>query len=494
MDRRKFLQSLAAAPLLAQAPAPPANVRIVTDRTDPSQPVTPSTGASGATDGSQTLLKPTDFTYLGRIGLPIEDGWSHSRGAMTGRIVNGVQRLFIGGAESNVERLFEVTLPEPTRAPAQFGRAQVVRAWGDVSRGGLLGEAPSVVKQYIRGVKWLESRQRLLWNYTLWYGSSRPPGNPSMGLSELRDDGTVIAYGPWRGDQAYDLCCGPVVDIPTWFQTKYKVGPLGVASPQFSQVSFLGANMHAFSVPEDKTRRDTPVDWSPSEQNSHVTIKLQRLLYHDMDHPQKKPVEPEGWFSCSGGASATSDEPIRLPALFGGGKAHAGETVDNWLTAVWIDTPMKQGVLYFGVQQRKGHNWYGNYPRTSPNQPPTGVCWHGHSAAFGGGIGMTATSAYLVGAIYDPRELGRVASGQAPSHAISPYAEFTADEFASNSKWVPKNAFESHLITGSVGASTYRFGGAHFEPRTGLLYVIENAAEYTNNALLSMVHVFRLNS
>jgi hypothetical protein len=153
----------------------------------------------------------------------------------------------------------------------------------------------------------------------------------------------------------------------------------------------------------------------------------------------------------------------------------------DWMdTCAWIDTPTKHGVLFLGQLvdtiegypypngETKTHLWYGQNP-----------CCHGQDGrpvymATGPGAGTIVNYAW----IYDPVDLGRVASGE-----LQPW------------QVVPPSVFKAHTMgnfTRERRHRLYAFGGMWYDEMSNLLFVVECDREKPPASMewQPVIHVF----
>ena len=457
MSRRGFLGSVAAgvgaASLLessgsAQSPAPPQNVRIASGR---------------------AALTASDLSYLGLFIMPDDPGgarFGFSNGALTARRVNGELRFFIAGALPNGDPVYEISYPGYGPNLAAAPRASLIRNWGDVYQGKrVVGSGTDNLT--VRGLHW--ANDQLYWTYGDKYNVSSQ-WDPSVGATVLNANGSMVTYGPWRTQEHSQKSRGYMVTVPSWF-TQYVNGAtwaVGAPITSGNASSPWGAMLAAGTLPGNGTPADVV-------KAAHSTIATRRLIYHDIEHKQRR---DSNYKFCNYNVQYDRAQ---------GGTTRPGtpefNSIDIISAAAWVDTPTKSGVCFFGQLSTTipgfpyadgdtvTHCWYG------PN-----VCPHGQVASgIWEGTGDTTATSVPCLWIYDPTNLQRVAQGKADPSAIDPAGPTQLHTFRGSQ--IPGNAGYQQL---------YIFGGAYFDPSTNLLFVSEIMADRLSNGYepRPVIHVF----
>jgi hypothetical protein len=167
--------------------------------------------AISATSSKQVLTQ-ADFTYIGAFDLPTVPNTASDWGkGLAYRYVNGELHMFAG--TWNPQDVYEVRVPTPSKTSIPV--ATLIRDWGDITHGKLIGE--------LLGLYWDETDKRLYWSSQNMYNTGS--GDPATGYATLSDSGSTTAYGPWAftGHDAKQAgAC--VIPIPQWFADQYLGG------------------------------------------------------------------------------------------------------------------------------------------------------------------------------------------------------------------------------------------------------------------------------
>ncbi len=428
------------------------------------------------------VLTAADLHYEGFFTLPLYSespfvrlGWS--TGALTGRRVNGELHLFITGAAPSHDPVYEVRYPGYGPGVDTAPRAPLVRAWGDVYQGRRLIQSTNA--PITRGLHW--AHDQLWWTYGDPYNVAGHH-DPSVGTSVLEADGRVQAYGPWRTSEHSQKTLGYMVTIPPSF-TPYTAGAtFGIGGPITSgnASSPWGAMLLASALPSNDTPADAVSVVSRAVQQhritrqevSHISMDCQRLIYHDINCKQARDAN---FLYC--------DWHVPYDSSLGGQTSPGAPiftSIDQISAAVWIDTPTKHGVLFFGqlATTIPGYAYGGGDTQTHMWYGPT-VCPHGQNAAPAAeSVGDAAGTVVPYLWIYAPEALAQAAQG-----AIDPWAVAPASV-------VPMQTLAPGWVKADVG---YMFGGAYFDAETRLLFVSQLKVDWTNVYEPSpVVHVLTL--
>lgn len=501
VSRRRFLGSVAAgvgassllqsqfgivsSVLEAQSPARPQNVRIVT--------------------GTQNLLAPSDFRYLGSVGLPLGDGqiirFGFSTGSLAGRVVGGETHLFAtmaqqgAGGAANADQVVEV------RYNGIGSRTTVVTNWGDVTKGkrvtGHGNAAP------IRGLLWDTVSNQLFWAYGDNYNAGSASWDPSIGTSILAgsNNSGVTAYGPWRTAQLSQRTRGYLYALPSAIQTALGGKRIASGAPITSgnQTSPFGAFATAWTPPTNATPADTVANTRPA------ISPCTDLIYTDIVNRQARTADCDqcGW-THYGESNRSGNQPQNNPTQNGSGCTVNGDlcgvtlraiggvfnTLDQFTAATWIDGPSKQGVVYIGqlCKTMSGQTYAGNgrnHVTYGPTQGPgIHLCPHGQNGIrYCGSTGDSTQTMLSAFYIYNPADLLRVANGTKTAVSVTPVTDcYDMSLISHNGAAFPQ-----------IASGLYAYGGCWFEPVSKLLFVTQCGAEAWANEGQPIVHVFSVN-
>lgn len=292
---------------------------------------------------SKPLLQASDFTYIGKFGLPSTvNGYDTSWGnGLAHRYVNGQLRFFSTVYAPNVWwQVYEVAAPTPS---ASGPTASVVRFWGDIYKGKRYLDKFGGEGGTVYGLYWDNTDQRLYWSYGDNYNASNGT-DCSLGYSTLNDSaGSSSGAGCWRfSSRGEKSCRGGVLPIPSWFANQYCSGRrLGVGfGGYFSAVgtgpASMGPALAAFSPPTSAN-----ADRSSLTSQALVGYPFNANAYTSPDRGRRDTdytTSFDGWAPRNGVGYFTWNDTI-------------------WQSAAWIDLPDKHGLLY-GAVLGNGRNWY----------------------------------------------------------------------------------------------------------------------------------------
>lgn len=445
--------------------------------------------------GDDTVLKSSDLTYLGSY-VPDADNegtrnWAYySWGIPSFRWINGTKYMYLRGPSEKINgwpswpSLVLWRVPEPKKdGPAS---CQIAQMWQGHIAGGQAGTYDTgIMAAYgeaaiMYPIAWNEEMQLLMWQYSGIYNGNY--SNPVLGYSELKADGTVTPFGPWRCDLHSKKVHSSLVPIPKSFQSfvnglKWAVG--GKTHTQMAGGN-VGAGLHCINLPDPTAKPDAVYP------DQHASYHGLSLLDYDMTNPQPRP-ESAGYDLCNwhcalpnppGGCQGIYDSAHGGPVTkgmpyFSGSKPAASSCVD-WLEGfTWIETPAKRGILYVGQANlspkdgERKHNWYGANP-----------CAHGQTDASWEATGPGGGNVCTIGQIFDPNDLRPVAR-----RTKSPIDVLPKEEFLLNSI-CPE--------TGEQAGCTSAISGAVFDPVDNTLTIIQRIGFAKNYTAMPRFFVFKV--
>ncbi len=471
LDRRGFFEKIgqgvgvaALASVYAEAQVQtPTNVHLVT-----------------SSAGGGSVLKPSDFTYLGAmripdVGYPSDEDPSFSYGALAARRVNGVLQFFMTGSNVKGDRVFEFIDTQNYNADYRSApRAQMATYWGDIYQGkrtSWLSDGTQVALQYLftRGLLW--HNNRLYWTYFDGYNTTNRD-DWCIGLTSLGSGpGNMASYGPWRPSTGGP---GPGVKHASWWLVELPDGTLGAGS------SLMSGNAVSSWGPELVGGCPFPNDTTPGgfgkpnigfpRTYSQYRV-MQGLINMDGSLPSGQEIvaarrSGNYVFHNVNPSVGYPQPPSEIDPIKNGGAGTFTQS-DAVCSCVYINLPDKQGILFLGAEGT-GHVWYG--PNTN--------CGHGFSDPCGGGQGPSSSSHAPKWWIYDPNECQKVVQGSIKSWQVQPAYAFD-----------PSIAIAPHKLGCKAGP-----GGAYFDAQTRQLYVAApNADDSMFGLQMPLVHVFKIN-
>jgi hypothetical protein len=386
---------------------------------------------SSLADASRPIVAEDDFEYVGAFRMPRDvnghDG-AWGRGLAV-RSVNGQLRFFSSAVDGVI---YETVAPKPVMF-TNYPQASIARVWGDLSKGRRVGQ--------LNGLYWDPIDSRLYWSSGNLYNTLHPD-DPAMGYSTLGDNGSPVAsYGPWRfTGRGAKATMGGVLPIPQWFATQYTKGRrLGAGFGGYWSIvntgpAHMGPALCAFSPPPTTLAQGSSLQFT-----NLVGYPFNAKPYTDPDRCHRDAdyhTEFDGWNPKNGIGYWSWSDWI-------------------WQGAVWIDLPDKHGVVYFPTLGR-GRTWYENAT-------------------------LNAERAFHAFYVYNPNDLGRVATGSVSQWKIQPAN--TWDVFFDNINY-PMAGWRdepNHMIT-----------GATFDQASRTLYVAVRFAYGTGSAGQHMVYGYRV--
>jgi|SRR5579871_409210 len=339
-------------------------------------------------------------------------------------------------------------------APLVMSTANVRRYWGDVYGGhkwldgpddgsGALPGAPLSPGNLTYGLYWDPNAQRLYWNYGHWYNPTNND-NPCVGYATL-DDATGVATGvaAYRlQDAGCKAGCGGTLNVPQWFADQY-LGAGGHARLAVGHGGYYSALECGHTSAGPCLLAVPPPDPAANPDKSY--LPTQTLLWF--------PWEQDGTQRGARDAQYTTD-PANLdwPAPAGG--VGSFQWTDCVRAAAWIDTPTKSALLTLAKVGR-GYVHYA-------------------------GSNIWADTTQHVWQLFDPADLGRVATGQLASNAVRPYA--TGD--------IPPTMCPNLDQRPSQGEGFSMPDGAAWDAQANRLYVRVGGGYFSSPEYYPLVSVF----
>lgn len=417
-SRRTFLQGIAGG-ALAAVPALACHKDSLGHELDPQQAVA---------DTARPLVTEDDFDYLGAFRLPRDiEGHDGAWGrGLAVREVDGQVHLLSSAVDGT---FFEVAAPEPARG-ADYPQASIVKVWGNVTKGHRVGQ--------MNGLYWDPIDRRLYFSSGDLYNAVRPD-DPSMGYCTLDDAPEMHGAFRFTG-RGCKATMGGVLPIPDWFSSQFTEGRRlaagfgGYWSVVATGPAHMGPALCAFAPPSPEVPRSTALSFT-----NLIGYPFNPKPYTDPDRCHRDSdysTQFDGWNPKDGVGYWSWTDWI-------------------WQGAVWIDLPDKHGVVFFPTLGR-GRTWYEE------------STLHAERAAH----------AFYV---YDPMDLGKVATGKAKQWKIQPAA--TWDVFFDNINYpMPGWRDEPHrMIT-----------GATFDQPRRTLYIAVRFAYGTGAAAQHLVYAFKV--
>lgn len=405
----------------------------------------------GALRAGKALLTSNDLELLGIYRFPYST-WNLADGGqpLAMRTVGAETRLFTFTYDgSPAERkLLEFSVPTgdaPSMTLSTAPRMTYVRDYGDIWSGMVtssgLGGAWA-----ISGLRWDESLHGLWWHYSDGYAPSPNSYHPTVGFTYINPTThATSSYGPWRQQEYANSVFGMQTQIPAWFADAYTNGHRwGVVSGAHSGYAEcqVGCNLIVQDLPDPFTAAADTTAARPYA--GQYTIGNQRILFHDIDRPQAR---DQDWAICSWskpGDAGHQHYDCRLneyidqgPATWSGPVGVTYTEEDSAAGGVWVDTPTKHGLVFFGQLittpsaytppggSQWVHAWYGD-PTHASTTGSTGAgyvdgsCCHGQDDTWWGATGPGAHYRVPHSWIYNPMDLIAPAQGSAVPWSVTP--------------------------------------------------------------------------
>lgn len=440
----------------------------------------------------KALLTMADLTYVGAFRFP-EPGsqqFAFSYATFAARRVGGSLRFYGLGnvGYPHLQKLYSFSYPGyAAGAFSGAPQASLIADFGQVWD----GKRP-VASDSGEGTTWgmyFDANGRLWWTYSTGYeGTSN---NPVLSCTEL-DESLVsfVTKGPWRSTLHSGFFNGAMADAPAWWRSQFGVGFSHVQIPSVHNQNGTapwGTTVIGFTPPDPDASAD-PVDNQAVQSIAHT-----KLAYYTISDPQGRVANVDlcGWSNPAlagpGGTPPSYYCDVgnanALGPTLGAQQWGCGGSLMDWVdTGTWIDTPTKSGIFMVGQWadaipgfsypngDTRPHLWYG------PSQ-----CCHGHDGTpMYQATGPGCSSVVDYGFIVDPADLGAVVAGSKAFNAVN-----------------PSETFQLNAISG-YGHSTkcdqlYKFGSAHYDPTSGLLFVSQRGA--VDNGFgngIPVMHVFEV--
>lgn len=393
--------------------------------------------------GSDRLINPSGFEYLGAIALPEDFSWGgeaiayHSDGGETGTLfvtnVNQPENGFVGevnipspviSSQKKIDDLnIAVTLKEPVNIrPSNVNNWEYVDIWRT-------------------GLEYIPDERRLYSSWSIHYTVTEEK-HASISCCDTDNLSGSTKYGAWYVGHAN----APPIDAmmsdwlfstpQSWADAHCAGRNIVVGRCRDGGLSGLGPTMYAFSKVGD----------TPPSANSE--LEFTTLLEY--------------------GPVAGTDNYTYPNAM--DGYTHS----DDWREAVWLTAGKQNAVAVVG-KKGLGHNWYGYYgewmhhdwviadvPNPEPEfwvTDPTGKGWRSHN-----------WQPMII--FYNPVDLANAGSGLMNTFEPQPYAALRISSDV---------LFSSHA---EIFSAAFNF-------QTGLLYVAEMVAESDGRVIL---HVWKIES
>jgi hypothetical protein len=438
---------------------------------------------------TRQLVQGRDLQWLGVFRAPVAVG-GFGNGGLAARRVGDDLRFFTFDKNWNV---WEFNYPGYGRAVATAPRAGTdgpspfLHNWGDVTDGHIVdvvGRPPGPQNNNlsVNGLYWYAPGPWLYWTYHDAYNVALRQ-DPDIGLTVLNADFTSKSYGPWQLDIGPQATHAYVVEPPLAFRAQYLGGqyPVAVGSTGISSgASASSWGPALFALPSAPAPSTPPFQRvSPGTISTRTLVRYNTSLINDPTESAPR----DGRYVAHGRPDTPPRDDQHGTWTQIDGSDGAGPTASS--TAVWIDTPTRYGVIFFtywasGTISQPAHIWYGSGLNCGHGFADPSAAWNQgpHRASPGG---PAAIAQRPIAYIYDPTELGKVAS-----RSIQPHRAGIAEMFDLTS---------TSMIVADQQVGLPYMTGAYFDPATNLLFVEAHAAEvYSAYETLPVVNVFRVNS
>lgn len=334
------------------------------------------------TVSGRSVLSASDFTYLGSFRVPsLVNGLqtSYSSNGIAMRRVNG-NKQFFHGQQNGGGNIYEMSYPGLTTS-APWPKATFLRNW-NIYQGKATSTQPNNVFKY--GLFWDE--HRLWWTFGNSYAGNTVDN--CFGWTDLSVN-PEVAHGAWGvhgGNSFWHSCQGGVLRVPQWFANQYLGGKtlaLGMGGYYSIVASGTseGPSLHALA---------DPLDASAGQQQTCTPL----VNYYNQGGqlPGRKAIRNANYFNGVDPQGGANNGPVSwdINPVSGQGYWTCGDWI--WGAGCWVDTPTKSGMVFFPRMIS------GTYSYWTLNQDAIGsVKWAGTECEIW---------------IYDPADLGAVATGQ----------------------------------------------------------------------------------
>jgi hypothetical protein len=392
-----------------------------------------------------SLVRPSDFIYLGAFRLPDDPGWEYSGYGMTYRSDGDLEgaedgfpgSLFVIGHDQE-QLVAEVTIPapgDPAEGVDGLPRAEFLQGFADIT-GGMFGPF-----EIARGdIEYVQGGSGALFFCRGQHFQSEPA--PVLGLCrpDLDDPHPM---GPWMAGEV----------------TPYATSDYLFAIPD----EWSGEHLPGACLACGRFRDGTWGGLGPA---------IVALVPSEMDLPP-----PGGEFEAyplvmygepTEGTTELQTDPSMAMELFG--------EADEWSGGAWITASSGSAVILAGTKAL-GRCWYGysngvEYPTSGdPSEPiPELPPWPWNDR----GWWSVDTAAGIL--FYDPADLAAVLDGEIETWDPQPYAFMAIDSLLADPGM-------------DLGRSKrYSLGACAFDREDGILYVVERMADGDR----SIIHAFRI--
>lgn len=376
-------------------------------------------GIIGRTAGTEkTVLTPSDFTYLGAVGIPLTEppqganNFAYQKGGLACRYVGADLHIFITGKQQNGgatpetnELIYNAT---PTTNLAALNRCTWYRQWPDIFNGGLAVSDSNGAINF--GLLW--DGEKLIYSFSAWYS-----GEYCRALGACTFNGTTssTSYGPWRPTCHSKQVNGLPGLIPERHRSAFGGRNCygGGVNASINNLNTWGFGFEAYSsanmlsLPADSLTVDT-----------ERSISTQRVMFADAASPMTRAATaqkcdrgvPETGYSCVAGPTTIYDPTT------------SWTYIDGAAGSCWIDNETKHGLVYIGsLVDRVNDATFRTNNYNGDNIPHywyslSGInCCHSH-VTTGNGTGPHTPSSVPQMWIYDPATILSAAAS-----TITPY-------------------------------------------------------------------------
>jgi hypothetical protein len=418
---------------------------------------------------SNDILKPADFSYVGAMKVPYEIS-GFGTGAMTARKVGNQVSFFMTGHSNEDSQIYEFPFVGTNADVNLAPRSPVTTKWGDVYQGKKASWYGDGTEKFMP--PYLAFTQSLLWHndrlYWIYADRLNKYDNDfCIGMTDLKSSpDQMVAHGPWQFNESVDP--GQQSRQTAGYMLQTPDGQLAVGAGLGAGMAFGGLG-EGYSWGPVLRRLSFPADSNPGGYGS-PQLSGTKLVGYPMDpaRPIDGAIPPNTTvkrfrrditFNFINTFVYLDPSPDINPMAAPNQQPYwtQGDTVSS---AVWIQMPKKQGVLFFG-ELATGNVWFG-----TGNEFGTDYCANGEYQTSANGREPRIW-------IYDPQDLEKVARGEKQSWEIEP-----AYAFNPKTLLAPAMSFGCHP----------QIKGAWFDSETGLLFLSVPAASEG----LPVIYVFKI--